>query len=256
MLSASATYENVVRNGASSICQINKASFSGSSKDDNDVAKALYQRQRSRLGEFEQIKGNMRCPYCGVNHANQLDHYLPKADYQYLSVTPLNLIPCCQRCNGVKRATAFTAQQAETVLFNPYIEDFDDERWLTVSIAETPTEKGKLPAFIFSVTAVKPSGWSKEKFERLRHSFSTLKISEQYSELWVDDCNSWSTSFCELWDKYRDKKNPARKILKRKYKYCDDYGNKNYYQKWALKAALKSDWFCYESMPKWLGISQ
>ena len=41
-----------------------------------------------------------RCPYCHLNEADTLDHYLPKGAYHEFIVFPYNLVPCCSTCNG------------------------------------------------------------------------------------------------------------------------------------------------------------
>lgn len=56
------------------------------------------------------------CPYCNRNFIDtykiesnnkirdnaQLDHFLPKEKYPYLSISLYNLIPCCAQCNHIK----------------------------------------------------------------------------------------------------------------------------------------------------------
>ncbi len=53
-----------------------------------------------------------QCVYCGTNLieirsvTNALgttDHLLPKGTYPELENAPLNLVPCCTGCNGIKR---------------------------------------------------------------------------------------------------------------------------------------------------------
>lgn len=43
------------------------------------------------------------CPYCGFGEPTELDHYLPKTQYDELAIYPRNLIPCCGPCNNAKR---------------------------------------------------------------------------------------------------------------------------------------------------------
>ena len=43
------------------------------------------------------------CPYCGINQAETLDHYMPKTKYKALAVCRMNLIPMCPTCNRLKK---------------------------------------------------------------------------------------------------------------------------------------------------------
>src|SRR5262245_19880217 len=51
---------------------------------------------------------NDKCPLCGHRNVKTLDHYLPKALFPALTVTPINLIPACSDCNKAKLSTAPT----------------------------------------------------------------------------------------------------------------------------------------------------
>jgi len=49
-----------------------------------------------------------RCPYCGINQPNQLDHYMDKSTYGQLAVCRLNLVPLCGQCNWLKSNKSYT----------------------------------------------------------------------------------------------------------------------------------------------------
>jgi hypothetical protein len=58
----------------------------------------MVDRKAGRL-IYDQLLSNTplgRCPFCGIGQASTLDHYLPKAKFPQLSVTPLNLVPSCK----------------------------------------------------------------------------------------------------------------------------------------------------------------
>ncbi|ASP80481.1 HNH endonuclease [Sinorhizobium meliloti] len=44
------------------------------------------------------------CPICGVDPPVELDHHLPKAVFEPLSLYAWNLVPLCEACNGAKLA--------------------------------------------------------------------------------------------------------------------------------------------------------
>lgn len=58
-----------------------------------------------------------RCVYCGVLHANTIDHIFPKEIYYNLSIIPINLVRCCSSCNSIKNV--FISKQS---VYYPYCE--------------------------------------------------------------------------------------------------------------------------------------
>ncbi|MDP1920650.1 MAG: hypothetical protein Q8L14_30685 [Myxococcales bacterium] len=46
-----------------------------------------------------------KCPYCGLNEAEELDHFLEKALLPELALFARNLVPSCHRCNVVRGRT-------------------------------------------------------------------------------------------------------------------------------------------------------
>jgi hypothetical protein len=112
-----------------------------------------------------------RCPFCGQRTVTTLDHYLPKADYSALVVTPANLVPCCSECNKAKSDGAPKCQ--EELFFHPYFEDFDDERWLQAQLVEESP-----PALEFVCTP--PTSWSPTKSARVAYHFGGLGLARLY----------------------------------------------------------------------------
>ena len=72
------------------------------------------------------------CPACddqrpdsiGTKNYSHADHYLPKADYSFLSVHPANLVPVCGDCNSLFKGTHDPVDKAEDAplvnIFLPY----------------------------------------------------------------------------------------------------------------------------------------
>lgn len=44
------------------------------------------------------------CPYCSFGEAESLDHFLPQSLFPEFALLSKNLVPCCPRCNTLKRA--------------------------------------------------------------------------------------------------------------------------------------------------------
>ena len=81
----------------------------------------------------EQAKLNI-CPICGIRPVKNLDHYLPKAKYPTLSVTPNNLIPSCRDCNMDKRDS--TSYDSQNIPVHLYFDDIPNEPWLHVTVGD------------------------------------------------------------------------------------------------------------------------
>ena len=112
------------------------------------------------------------CPLCNQRVVKTLDHYLPKADYPSLAVTPLNLVPSCSDCNKDKldRHAASAAEQT----LHPYFDVVDDETWLVAEIQESSP-----PAAVFSVRA--PAVWDATKQQRVQAHFLAFGLGLLYA---------------------------------------------------------------------------
>ena len=71
----------------------------------------LYEKFRTKCGsEYVKSLEVVVCPYCNRNYIDsgnnsttaELDHFLDKKNYPWLSITVENLIPCCPVCNHLK----------------------------------------------------------------------------------------------------------------------------------------------------------
>jgi 5-methylcytosine-specific restriction endonuclease McrA len=73
-----------------------------------------------------------RCPLCGIGTVNTLDHYLPKTRFPAFSVTPNNLIPACEWCQGEKMEYYPTTKGGQ--LLHPYFDNIDNDVWLAAEV--------------------------------------------------------------------------------------------------------------------------
>ncbi len=86
--------------------------------------------------EFLQLLNCNVCPYCNriytftVNSKNkckpEFDHFFPKDEFPYLSISIFNLIPSCSFCNKGK-SNASVDNEFNHKLIYPYEEGFEDE---------------------------------------------------------------------------------------------------------------------------------
>lgn len=133
---------------------------------------------------YDQIKlaaPNDACPLCGIRRVSTLDHYLPKAHFAMLSVTPLNLIPSCSECNKAKLDAAPAKKETQTLF--PYFEDVSGVQWIQCSVIT------EAPATVrFAVT--EPPHCSSILINRVRHHFEIFKLGELYSHHAINDMTS------------------------------------------------------------------
>lgn len=113
-----------------------------------------------------------KCPFCAQRTVSQLDHFLPKAHYPELSVTPINLVPICGDCNKLKLDEV--PSTAETVGSHPYFDDFDGEQWLFARIENTRP-------IVISFFPNPPDTWDAIKSERIKNHFHRLNLSQLYT---------------------------------------------------------------------------
>lgn len=74
------------------------------------------------------------CPACGEDGTpNTLDHYLPKETYPELSITPINLSPMCDICQGEKKSKTVNATN-ERLFLHPYFDQFTNVQVVTLKI--------------------------------------------------------------------------------------------------------------------------
>lgn len=113
-----------------------------------------------------------RCPLCGHGDATTVDHYLPKTKYPRLSTAPLNLIPCCSRCNDIKDAFHPTKDFEE--FMHPYYDDIDVDSWLNATIVQSSPCS-------FHFFADPPANWPELLKNRLKFHFKKLELGKLYT---------------------------------------------------------------------------
>ncbi|MGK5557414.1 HNH endonuclease [Actinomadura kijaniata] len=143
-----------------------------------EILSTLYDRQMARQGRpgrgvYDALRAaTPTCPLCGVGRVTTLDHHLPKSEFQYLSVTPDNLIPACGDCNKLKGNTVPTRAQHQTL--HPYFDDITTDIWLTASLHR------QAPASVtFAITP--PNGSDAVLADRIRHHFAQFDLARLYS---------------------------------------------------------------------------
>ena len=112
------------------------------------------------------------CPYCNVKTVKTIDHFLPKSEYPYLSVTPVNLIPSCRDCNTEKMISYPINKETQT--FHPYFDIVDTEPWIVAELII-----GEPLSFTYKVSRL--AHWDDNKFNRSVNHFNAYNIHELFA---------------------------------------------------------------------------
>lgn len=73
------------------------------------------------------------CPFCTINNVNTFDHLIPKNEFSELSDHPVNLMPCCSQCNGMKSSNWRNGNVRKYL--NLYIDHLPDVQYLFVKLS-------------------------------------------------------------------------------------------------------------------------
>lgn len=140
------------------------------------IQKAYNLTQRDRkLSSIraDLMQGIEHCPICGISPPNELDHHLPKAIFQPLSIYVCNLVPICGDCNQLKGAVVSKTPAQWYV--HAYLEGLPPIRFLRATVS---IESGGLMVEF----DVDPSaGLSDLLRKRLEHQLQSLRLNERYA---------------------------------------------------------------------------
>lgn len=115
-----------------------------------------------------------RCPFCGFGRATTLDHFLNKADFPWLAIVPINLVPACKDCNQ-RKGTGRAVTSDEQVL-HPYFERnfLSDNQWLFASVI--PDEPLSID---YSVSP--PLDWDRATRLRVERHFEEFELRSRFA---------------------------------------------------------------------------
>jgi hypothetical protein len=124
---------------------------------------------------YEEIKAapeHGRCPLCGHLPVATLDHHVPKAAFDALTVEPTNLVPACNNCNFAKGDRVGGSADEEPI--HPYFDFLDDDPWLTAVVVPSAPA-----ALLFQVSP--PSHWTPTLARRVENHFDRFALAPLYS---------------------------------------------------------------------------
>lgn len=128
------------------------------------------------------MQGIKHCPICGISPPHELDHHLPKAIFQPLSIYVCNLVPICGICNQIKGAVVPKTPEHRYV--HAYLEVLPPIRFLRATVL---IENGGL-VVEFDVDPC--AGLPNLLRGRLEHQLQRLRLNERYAR----EINTYLTS--------------------------------------------------------------
>ncbi|CUU46940.1 HNH endonuclease [Clostridium beijerinckii] len=113
------------------------------------------------------------CPLCNKRVSNTLDHYLPKAKFPTLAISPINLVPACSDCNKDKLAESSSSMETQPI--HPYFDNIDNEEWLFATIEQD--EKIMVNYYV-----KKPESWDEILYKRVCNHMEILGLNSLYGK--------------------------------------------------------------------------
>lgn len=146
-----------------------RACYDGSTEPLRDLKKAIVAAQPKRLMKY--------CPMCGTTLHSTFDHYLPAVKFPEFAVHPLNLVPCCSKCNSTKDDDWLSATGGRQYL-HAYSDELPNRQFVTVDLHEQHGLAGVGATF----SLVKPHGVGAGMWQLVNSHFDRLHLIDRYDE--------------------------------------------------------------------------
>ncbi|TYO68682.1 HNH endonuclease [Rossellomorea marisflavi] len=179
---------------------------------------------------------NRTCPICGQRKVSTLDHYLPKASYPSVVVTPLNLIPACPECNKMKLDDAAHTSEEETL--HPYFDDLGSDRFLFAEV-----QNGEPPVINFFIDP--PKTWDEKLAQKVKNHFISFELNLLYSMQAIDDIIGQAGFWYQL----------NKEDLKNQLSFQAEsrrMAHPNSWQTAFYEGMSQDDWFCEKGFKKFI----
>ena len=114
------------------------------------------------------------CPYCGFGEPTELDHYLPKSEFEELAIYPRNLIPSCSACNKAKGAIV-PGKEPDASLIHAYFQELPNVKFMRADVS--------FAANTLNVTfRIKGETLNPQLAAMLEFQLKRFKLSERYDQ--------------------------------------------------------------------------
>lgn len=159
---------------AAPLREILRSCYDGSTQPLRNLKAAIVSAQPTRLMKY--------CPMCGTTLHSTFDHYLPAVKFPEFAVHPLNLVPCCSRCNSTKDDDWLSASGRRQYL-HAYSDEPPDRQFVKVNLHE----KGGLSGVGATFSLVRPHGVPDDMWQLIKSHFDRLNLLDRYDEQGNDE---------------------------------------------------------------------
>lgn len=154
-----------------------------------DALRACYDGHTSALQELKEALTSAQeprrlkyCPMCGTTIHSTFDHYIPASRFPEFAVHPLNLVPCCAKCNSAKGDDWLTSTGKRRYI-NAYIDNIPDVQFLTAILHESMGYAAVGATF----SIVCPASINQAIWTLIDNHFARLDLLQRYNELSNDE---------------------------------------------------------------------
>ena len=113
------------------------------------------------------------CPMCGMHSPQQLDHQMPKSDYETLAVFRHNLVPVCSTCNNKKR------KKNASDFVHPYYAVFPKDVAFLVARVDVDSDNCRV-SWVFDIEG---EGLKNEKLlEQINNQVTVIELFDRLSK--------------------------------------------------------------------------
>lgn len=151
------------------IKDILRACYDTATQPLKDLKKAIKDTQPKRRLKY--------CPMCGTTLPGTFDHYMPAVRFPEFSVHPLNLVPCCARCNSTKDDD-WLNDKGDRQYFHAYSDTIPNVQFVEVVLVENPVTNRVGAKFNLQRSA----GLQDDQWRLINSHFTRLKLIELYDE--------------------------------------------------------------------------
>ena len=156
------------------ISDILRACYGGATQPLKQLKQAIKDVQPKRLMKY--------CPMCGTTLPGTFDHYMPAVRFPEFAVHPLNLVPCCAKCNSAKDDD-WLSEDGKRQFLHAYTDQIPNLQFVIVTLHEDQALDGVGATFSLQ----RPTGLSDDLWELINSHFCRLKLIDRYDELSNDE---------------------------------------------------------------------
>ena len=156
--------------------------------DISSELRSCYDSETKRLVDLKeairkaQPAGQLKyCPMCGTTINHPFDHYLPAVRFPEFSVHPLNVIPCCSKCNSIKDAF-WLCPAGQRLFIHGYADAIPTAAFLSVELVTRPPLTAVGARFDLSQAGMNLNDWT-----LIKNHFDRLGLISRFNDLGNDE---------------------------------------------------------------------